>query len=477
MTVRVRLAPSPTGNLHIGTARTAVFNWLYSHRHDGQFILRIEDTDQDRSKPEFTRNILAGLAWLGLDWEEGPLYQSNRMDRYREVVQQLLDQNLAYYCFCTEAELEAMRTAQKAAGKAPRYDNRHRDLTPEQQQAFREEGRQPVIRFKIAEPLDISWVDLIRGSITWNTTDLGGDMVIARAGGQPLYNLAVVVDDIDMAITHVLRGEDHIGNTPKQILLYRALGYEPPAFAHSPLILNPEGRKLSKRDGATSVFEFQQMGYLPDALKNYLALLSWSPPDNEELFSLDKAATQFSFERVTHSAARFDWDKLNWINSQYIRQLTPGDLVRQLSPFWQSAGLDITTVPSAEWLEQMARLISEGIHRLTEAPKISRYLLDEKLVYSIPALEQLRLDGVKAAMQGVAEALAQAELPDISVETLKPVVDQVAKAQGLKKGLVMKSLRAALTGDLQGPDLMESFVLLHQRGWALDRLKAVEVVG
>ncbi len=473
MTVRVRLAPSPTGNLHIGTARTAVFNWLYAHHYQGQFILRIEDTDRERSRPHFTRNILAGLAWLGLDWQEGPVYQSDRMDRYRAVVQQLVDQGKAYDCFCSEAELEAMRTAQKAAGQAPRYDNRHRYLTEEQRQAYREEGRKPVIRFMIEEPLQVSWVDLIRGEITWNTQDLGGDMVIARADGHPLYNLAVVVDDIDMQITHVIRGEDHIGNTPKQILLYRALGQDPPAFAHSPLILNAEGRKLSKRDGATSVTEFQQMGFLPEALKNYLALLSWSPPDAEEIFSFEKAATLFDFDRVTRSAARFDWDKLNWMNGQYIRRLPAAELVERLTPFWQAAGFDLAQFSDPGWLERVALLVSEGIARLTEAPRLSRYLLERPLFYSVPALTQLRLPQVPELMQAMAQALKTAELPEISVDRLKSLVDQVAQDQGVKKGVLMKSLRAALTGDLQGPDLMQSFVLLHEQGWALERLQAV----
>ena len=473
MAVRVRLAPSPTGNLHIGTARTAVFNWLYAQRWGGQFILRIEDTDQERSQPRYTRNILSGLSWLGLDWQEGPIYQSNRMDRYREVVQQLLDQGWAYRCYVSETELEEMRTAQRQAGKAPRYDNRHRHLTEEQRQAFEAEGRRFVIRFKIEEPLAISWMDLIRGEISWNTQDLGGDMVIARADGQPLYNLAVVIDDIDMGISHVLRGEDHIGNTPKQILLYRALGQEPPAFAHSPLILNPQGKKLSKRDGATSVYEFQQMGYLPEALKNYLALLSWSPPDGEELFTLEKAAAHFDFQRVTHSAARFDWDKLNWINSQYIKQLSPAELVEQLQPFWRSAGLETQEIASRdpEWLQQLAQLIAEGIDRLTEAPKISRFLLEQKLCYTVPALNHLSQPEVGPVLAKMAEVLEPVDRQGVTVEILKPWVDQVAKDLGVKKGLVMKSLRAGLTGDLQGPDLMESFVLLHRRGWALERLQ------
>ncbi|MEN9210423.1 MAG: glutamate--tRNA ligase family protein, partial [Thermostichus sp. DG02_2_bins_29] len=242
----------------------------------------------------------------------------------------------------------------------------------------------------------------------------------------------------------------------------------------SPLILNPEGKKLSKRDGATSVAEFQQMGFLPEALKNYLALLSWSPPDGEEIFSLEKAATLFDFERVTRSAARFDWDKLNWLNSQYIKQLSPAELVERLTPFWQAAGFDLTTVPDAAWLEDLARLIADGIDRLTEASSLSRFLLQDPISYTLPALEQLRLPGVAEAMRAMATTLAQADLPEISVQSLKPLVDQVAKAQGMKKGLLMKSLRAALTGDVQGPDLMESFVLLQRRGWALPRLEAVQ---
>jgi glutamyl-tRNA synthetase len=256
MTVRVRIAPSPTGNLHIGTARTAVFNWLYARRLGGQFILRIEDTDTERSKPEFTENILAGLTWLGMSWDEGPFFQSQRLDLYQQKVQQLLDQGLAYRAYDTPEELDAMRAAQSARKEAPRYDNRHRDLTPEQVAAYEAEGRTAVIRFKIDDAREISWNDLVRGTVTWKGRDLGGDMVIARAAaagavGQPLYNFVVVVDDLDMAISHVIRGEDHIGNTPKQILLYEALGATPPVFGHTPLILNEKGAKLSKRDGVT----------------------------------------------------------------------------------------------------------------------------------------------------------------------------------------------------------------------------------
>ncbi|MEN9208661.1 MAG: glutamate--tRNA ligase, partial [Gloeomargarita sp. GMQP_bins_14] len=298
MTVRVRIAPSPTGNLHIGTARTALFNWLFARHHGGEFILRMEDTDRERSRPEFAENILSGLRWLGLDWDIGPIWQTQRLHRYQEVIEQLLARKLAYRSYETEEELAAMRAAQEAQKQAPRYNNQHRNLTPEQEAAFRAQGRQPVIRFKIDDDREIIWHDLIRGEMRWRGADLGGDMVIARADGLPLYNFAVVVDDMDMQITHVIRGEDHLANTAKQILLYEALGAPLPAFAHTPLILNPDGRKLSKRDGVTAISDFRQMGYVAPALVNYMALLGWSPPEGKELLTLEEMVPLFSLERV-----------------------------------------------------------------------------------------------------------------------------------------------------------------------------------
>ena len=283
--VRVRLAPSPTGTLHIGTARTAVFNWLYARKEGGSFLLRIEDTDKERSKPEFTRNILEGLQWLGIDWDEDPVIQSERVDQHRAAIQTLLENGLAYRCYASEEELEAMREAQKASNQAPRYDNRHRNLTPEQEAAFQAEGREAVIRFKIDDDAEILWKDLVRGPMRWRGADLGGDMVVARRApadqvGDPLYNLVVVVDDAAMAITHVIRGEDHIANTAKQLLLYEALGLAKPTFAHAPLILNAEGRKLSKRDGVTSINDFRSMGYTAEAIANYMTC--WAGPYRKE---------------------------------------------------------------------------------------------------------------------------------------------------------------------------------------------------
>ena len=318
--VRVRLAPSPTGTLHIGTARTAVFNWLFAKRQNGQFLLRIEDTDKERSKPEYTQNILEGLQWLGLDWDDEPVVQSERVDDHRKAIQTLLDRGLAYRCYANDAELEAMREAQKAANQAPRYDNRHRNLTAEQEAAFQAEGRDAVIRFRIDDDANICWKDLVRGPMSWRGRDLGGDMVVARRApadqiGDPLYNLVVVVDDAAMNISHVIRGEDHIANTAKQLLLYQALDLAVPTFAHTPLILNAEGKKLSKRDGVTSINDFRDMGYTAEAIANYMTLLGWSVPEGmEERFTLNEAATVFDFERVNKAGARFDWDKLNWLN-------------------------------------------------------------------------------------------------------------------------------------------------------------------
>ncbi|MGK7952161.1 MAG: glutamate--tRNA ligase [Xenococcaceae cyanobacterium] len=475
MTVRVRIAPSPTGNLHIGTARTAVFNWLFARHHQGKFILRVEDTDEARSRPEYTENIKSGLTWLGLTWDEGPFFQTQRLDLYKKAIQTLLDKGLAYPCYCTPEELEQMRDEQKAKGLAPRYDNRHRNLTEEQKQAYIAEGRKPVIRFKIDDKREIVWQDLVRGKVSWKGSDLGGDMVIARAAeaedntfGQPLYNLAVVVDDIDMAITHVIRGEDHIANTAKQILLYEALGATVPEFAHTPLILNQEGRKLSKRDGVTSIDDFRKMGFVPEALANYMTLLGWTPPDStEEIFTLAEAAEKFSLERVNKAGAKFDWAKLDWLNSQYLHTMPAEKLVDLLIPYWQAAGYDVNIDSDRPWLESLTAMIAGSLTRLTDAVQESHLLFGDSVEYSEEAISLLNQDGVKAIIKEVIEAIAQSVSFDL--ESAKTIVKQVTKSQKVKKGLVMRSLRAGLTGELHGPDLIQTWLLLHQKG--LDRIR------
>jgi glutamyl-tRNA synthetase len=481
MTVRVRIAPSPTGNLHIGTARTALFNWLYARRQGGKFILRIEDTDRDRSRDEYTENILSGLAWLGLDFDEGPFYQTQRLEHYRIAVQALLDRGLAYFCYSSEAELEQMREEQKAKKQAPRYDNRHRNLTSEQQAGFVAEGRKSVVRFKIEEPREVVWQDLVRGEVKWNTRDLGGDMVIARVDDQgqislPLYNFAVVIDDIEMDITQVIRGEDHIANTAKQILLYEALGANIPQFAHLPLILNAQGAKISKRDGATSVDEFRAMGYVPEAFTNYMVLLGWSPPDAQEIFSMQDAAQVFGFERVNKAGAKFDWDKLNWLNSQYLHAIPADDLCDRLIPFWSEAGFDreINWQEQRDWLLEVVKLIAPSLTRLTDAVEMTRYLFERELKYTDEAIAVLQPEAVKPILADLLQQLK--DTPDLTAELATGLIQAVTKSQGVKKGMVMKPLRCALTGDIHGPELIPSFLLLHQRGLAVSRLQGAIAV-
>ncbi len=479
MTVRVRIAPSPTGNLHIGTARTAVFNWLYARHHGGQFILRIEDTDLERSKAEYTENIESGLRWLGLDWDEGPFFQTQRLDHYRQAIQTLLDKKLAYRCYCTSAELEQMREQQKAANLAPRYDNRHRHLTPEQEAAFIAAGRKPVIRFQIEDDREIVWQDQVRDRVVWKGSDLGGDMVIARTAdqegatfGQPLYNLAVVVDDIDMEITHVIRGEDHIANTAKQILLYEALEAKVPEFAHTPLILNKEGKKLSKRDGVTSIDDFKKMGFVPQAMANYMTLLGWTPPDStQEIFSLTQAAESFSLERVNKAGAKFDWDKLDWINSQYLHHLPAPELVKLLLPYWQEAGYNFTLEQDGAWLEELTALIAPSLTRLQNAVAESQLLLTETVEIKEDAQHQLEQTGAKEVLRQILAFLQTGET--LTAEVAKEQLNQITKTLGVKKGVVMKSLRAGLMGTLQGPDLTQSWLLLNQKGWDQIRLSQV----
>ncbi len=479
MTVRVRIAPSPTGTLHIGTARTAIFNWLFANRHKGKFILRIEDTDQQRSKPEFIENIKSGLTWLGLNWDEGPFFQTQRLDSYHKIIQKLLDQGLAYRCYCTPEELEDMKERQRSNNQAPRYDNRHRYLTRVQQESFEAEGKQSVIRFIINDEQEICWNDLIRGHMIWKGSDLGGDMVIARIRenieqpfGQPLYNLAVVVDDIDMNISHVIRGEDHIANTAKQILLYEALGKTIPYFAHTPLILNQEGRKLSKRDGVTSINDFREMGFLPDALVNYMSLLGWTLPDStQEIFTLHEIAENFDLERVSKAGAKFDWDKLDWINSQYLHKIPVEELVNLLIPYWQKNNFLIDIDFDRKWLERIAILIQPSLVRLNDVIKESSFFFGENINYNDEAMLHMKQDNVKSILE-----LALTKIEECSIldeDEIKKIIKEIVKTFKVKKGLVMRSLRAGLSGKLHGPDLIESWSILNIKGWDKSRLKSL----
>ena len=472
--VRVRLAPSPTGTLHIGTARTAVFNWLFARNQKGSFLLRIEDTDKERSKPEFTQNILEGLQWLGIDWDEEPVIQSERVEQHRDAIRTLLEQGLAYRCYASEQELDTMREAQKAANQAPRYDNRHRHLTPEQEAAFQSEGREAVIRFRIDDSAEIRWTDLVRGPMSWRGADLGGDMVIARRAaadqiGDPLYNLVVVVDDAAMAITHVIRGEDHIANTAKQLLLYQALGLPVPTFAHAPLILNAEGRKLSKRDGVTSINDFRAMGYTAEAIGNYMTLLGWSVPEGmEERFTLPEAAEVFSFERVNKAGARFDWDKLNWLNAQVLHGLSSESLLSCLLPLWEQRGWQLPG--SAAWGLDLCTLLGPSLTLMEDGVDQARPFF-ERPDLEADAEQQLAVDGAAAAIQALVEALHSSPWTGNDQARGQALLADAAKTAGVKKGVIMKSLRAALLGRLQGPDLLTTWSLLARVGEDLPRLE------
>ena len=472
--VRVRLAPSPTGTLHIGTARTAVFNWLYARHEGGQFLLRIEDTDKERSKSEFTSNILDGLSWLGIDWDEEPTIQSERVEEHRSAIQTLLDRGLAYRCYASEEELTSMREVQKAQNQAPRYDNRHRNLTAEQEASFQAEGREAVIRFRIDDDAVIQWRDLVRGPMQWRGADLGGDMVIARRApadriGDPLYNLVVVVDDAAMAITHVIRGEDHIANTAKQLLLYQALELAVPVFAHTPLILNAEGRKLSKRDGVTSINDFQSMGYTAEAIANYMTLLGWSVPEGmEERFTLTQAAEVFSFDRVNKAGARFDWDKLNWLNAQVLHGLTPQQLLDDLSPLWRLQGWSLPEDRS--WSVALCELLGPSLTLLKDGiDQAQPFFVCPEL--ESDGLKQLEVDGARDAIAQLVKSLEGDPWTGIETATAQALLADAADKAGVKKGVLMKSLRAALLGRLQGPDLITTWSLLARVGQDLPRLK------
>ncbi len=470
--MRVRLAPSPTGTLHIGTARTALFNWLYAQHECGKFLLRIEDTDKERSKPEFTSNILEGLEWLGLKWDEEPIVQSKHIETHRASIRKLIDSGLAYRCYATEAELEEMRNAQKAAGQASRYDNRHRDLNPKQESLFIEEGRSSVIRFRIEDEELINWNDLIRGHMSWKASDLGGDMVISRRApadqiGDPLYNLVVVVDDASMGITHVIRGEDHIANTAKQILLYKALGLKAPLFAHTPLILNQEGKKLSKRDGVTSISDFREMGYTPEALANYMTLLGWSVPEGmDEKFTLKEAAKVFSLERVNKAGAKFDWDKLNWLNSQVIHNWSSEVLLSALEPLWEKEGWKYE---NKDWGLTLASLIGPSLTLLKDGISESRPFFENPSLQS-DGLQQLDSENAKIALRCLLNNLQKTPWDGIDLNEGKNLISQSAEDASVKKGLLMKTLRAALLGRMQGPDLMTSWSLLARIRQDINRL-------
>ena len=491
-TTRVRIAPSPTGPLHIGTARTALFNYLHARHVGGTFVLRLEDTDVVRSTLEFEQDILDGLHWLGLDWDEGPevagepargphapYRQMERLPSYAAAAQRLLADDLAYPCYCTPEELDADRKAQEAAKQAPRYVGRCAGLTTEERRAREAEGRRGALRFRVGEGV-VGFDDVVRGRVEFDVSNLGGDFVIVRADGSPLYHFAVVVDDATMEITDVIRGEDHLSNTPKHILLFRALGYEAPRFAHLPLILNADRTKMSKRKSQTAVDAYINEGFIPEAFVNYLALLGWSTGTEEEVLSLDEIVERFDLREVHKGGAVFDRERLEWLNGQWIRRLSADDLIDRLRPFLQKE-LDagrIERMPTDGELRALLPVIQERLPTLGAIGDLVGFLWVDALDLDPAILVPKRWDAA-TTIEGLRAARATiAEVGDVVFEAdeLEPPLRVLAEGRGWKAGDLFMAIRVAVTGRTATPPLFDTLVALG-RERVLERLdRAVAVL-
>lgn len=443
MTVRTRFAPSPTGFLHIGGARTALFSWAYARKHQGQFILRIEDTDVARSTPEAVQAILDGMNWLGLNWDEGPFYQMQRMDRYKAVIQQLIDAGKAYYCYCTKEELDAMREQQMQQGVKPRYDGRWR---PETGKVLPTPPADvpPVVRFKNPQTGVVAWDDLVKGRIEISNEELD-DLIIARADGTPTYNFCVVVDDWEMGITHVIRGDDHVNNTPRQINMLQALGASLPQYAHLSMILGDDGQKLSKRHGAVSVMQYDDDGYLPEAVLNYLGRLGWSHGD-DEIFSMQQFCEWFDLDHITPSAAQFNTEKLNWLNAHYIKQADTAYLAGEVTARLSKMGVEVSQEPD---VHQVIELYRERANTLNELADAVAYF------YSKPSVDLAAAEKhITADILPVMRTLV-AKLVDLQwgAEAIHQALNEIVNGHGLKFPKVAMPLRVMLTGGPQSPSI------------------------
>jgi nondiscriminating glutamyl-tRNA synthetase len=460
--VRVRFAPSPTGALHVGNVRTAIFNWLLARGSGGTFVLRIEDTDVERSTRQSETSMIDDLRWLGLDWDEGPdiggahgpYRDSERLHLYQSYATELLSAGSAYYCFCSPEQLDADRQAAVAAGRPALYSGTCRQLTPEQAQLRVAAGERPAIRFRVPDDRDVVFTDAVRGEVRF-PGDVIGDPVIVRGDGHPAYNFAVVIDDALMEITHVVRGEDHISNTPRQILMYEALGFTLPVFAHLALVLGPDHSPLSKRHGATSVAEFRAKGYLPEALVNYLALIGWSPGNDDELLPVDELARRFSLDRVGHSAGVFDEEKLAWANRHYLKMADPARIANLAVPFFADAGIRMT--PDARGLEFLAAAMSmatASVDRLNQIPARLALLFDydAQAALAAPGIrDEMTADGARFVAVALAGELASG--PRLDREKFRAVANHVKAKTGQKAKALFHPIRIVLTGRAEGPEL------------------------
>jgi glutamyl-tRNA synthetase len=460
MSIRTRFAPSPTGYLHIGGARTALFSWAYARKHGGTFILRIEDTDVERSTPEAVQAILDGMSWLNLDYDEGPFYQTQRMERYKEVIRQMLDEGTAYYCYTSPEELDAIREAQRARGEKPRYDGHWR---PDAGKVLPEPpaGVAPVVRFKNPTVGMVGWKDLVKGYIGFNNNELD-DLIIARADGTPTYNFCVVVDDWEMGITHVIRGDDHVNNTPRQINILKALGATVPQYAHLSMILGDDGTKLSKRHGAVSVMQYDEDGYLPEAVVNYLARLGWSHGD-KEIFSVQEFCSWFDLDHITPSAAQFNTEKLNWVNQQYLKQADNVRLAKLVRPRLEARGVKVGDVPV---LESIVSLYKERVATLNELADAAEVFYIE-LHPAQDLLDMHLLPEVLPALRELAERFAGVawEAP-----ALAALIKELLAKHNLKMPRLAMPLRVMLVGQTHTPSV-DAVLALFPRETVLARMK------
>jgi glutamyl-tRNA synthetase len=449
MTVRTRFAPSPTGMLHIGGVRTALFCWLYARRHGGVFILRVEDTDLERSTPEAVQAILEGMKWLGLDHDEGVFYQTRRMDRYREVIAKFLADGHAYHCYCSKEELEERRAAQLARKEKPRYDGRCRTRTEPRP------GVDPVVRFRSTDEGQVVVQDVVHGPIVFEASELD-DLIIARSDGTPTYNFCVVVDDYDMRVTHVIRGDDHINNTPRQMQMLRALGVEPPAYAHLPMILGPDGAKLSKRHGAVSVLQYRDMGFLPEALLNYLARLGWSHGD-QEIFDLDDLVRLFDIEDCNKSASALNPDKMLWTNQQHIMRSTPAHLAGHLRPQLEALGVAPDRLTD-ERLAAVAMAQQERARTLKEMAENSLFFFNDVTAYEEKAAKKNLTPDSAPLLAAVRERLAA--MPEWAAPAIHDAITGVAAEQGVGLGRVAQPVRVAVAGGSVSPPIDVTLAIL-----------------
>jgi glutamyl-tRNA synthetase len=486
--VRVRIAPSPTGQLHLGTARTALFNFLFARHNGGTFIFRLEDTDQARSTVAFEQDILDELHWLGIQWDEGPAVggeaergafgpyrQMQRLPRYREAADRLLAEDKAYQCYCTSEELETERKRQEAAHETPRYNGRCAYLTAAQRAAFEAEGRKPVVRFRIPPDRTIVFDDIVRGRVEIDTSALGGDLVIMRSDETPLYHFTVAVDDAAMAITHVIRGEDHLSNTPKHILLFEALGSPVPQFAHLPLILNPDRTKMSKRKSQTAVADYRAQGFIPEAFVNCLALLGWSTGTEEEVLSLAELIERFDLSTVNKAGAIFDHERLEWLNGQWIRRLAPDDLIDRLRPFLEAeleAGR-IDWLPSEGALRALLPVVQERLPTLAAVGDLIGFLLVEDVAADPALIVPKRWDGATtaAALREARGTIARVGRVSWEADEIEPPLRRLVEDRGWKAGDLFMAIRVAVTGRTATPPLFDTMVALgYERTLArLDR--------